>query len=138
MTLNIMTEICGVKPLTQQVQPCSVCGEQGKKVRIETLKNLIKADRHPNTFEGYYLCTSNKCNVIYYGQQIFYKEDVKVKVWFKEEDLSVPVCYCKDVTKADIFEHVAVRGCCTNIEDIQKHTGANTGKECLTQNPAGT
>jgi hypothetical protein len=23
------------------------------------------------------------------------------------------------------------------LEDIQKHTGANTGKECLTKNPTG-
>jgi hypothetical protein len=28
--------------------------------------------------------------------------------------------------------------CCDSLKDIQKHTGANTGKECLTQNPGGT
>lgn len=136
--MNLVSEVCGANLLDPQAQRCPVCGEPGKKVRIETLKNIIKADRLPTTLEGYSLCLSNKCDVIYFGQQILYKDDVKVKVWFKEEESSVPVCYCKDVTEADIFEHIAVRECCTDIIDIQKHTGANTGKECLTKNPAGT
>ncbi|MDD4803329.1 MAG: (2Fe-2S)-binding protein [Syntrophomonas sp.] len=134
----MISDVCGTNPLDQQAQRCPICGEQGKKVRIETLENIIKADRLPITLEGYFLCLANKCNVIYFGQQIFYKDDVKVKVWFKEEESSVPVCYCTDVTGADIFEHIAIRKCCTDIEDIQKHTGANTGRECLTKNPAGT
>lgn len=136
--MNLVSEVCGANPLDLQAEICPVCGEPGKKVRIETLKNIVKADRLPTTLEGYCLCLSNKCDVIYFGQQILYKDDVKVKVWFKEEDSSVPVCYCKDVTEADIFEHIAKRGCCIDIKDIQKHTGANTGKECLTKNPAGT
>jgi len=48
------------------------------------------------------------------------------------------VCYCKKVTEAEIIDHVAVQKCCSTIEDIQKHTGANTGSECHTKNPAGT
>lgn len=131
-------ELCGADLPDPQVQRCPVCSEPGKKVRIETLINIIKADRLPATLEGYFLCLSNKCDVIYFGQQILYKDDVKVKVWFKEEESSVPVCYCMDVTQADIIEHIAVRGCCTDIEDIQKHTGANTGKDCSTKNPTGT
>ena len=54
--------------------------------------------------------------------------------------MSVPtiVCYCKDVTEAEIIEHIAVNQCCTTIEDIQIHTGANTGNQCRIKNPAGT
>ena len=87
---------------------------------------------------NYHLYLSDKCDVIYYGQQTFNKDDIKVKVWFKEKGLSVPVCYCKNVTKADIFEHIAELKCCNDIKDIQEHTEANTGKECLTKNPAET
>lgn len=50
---------------------------------------------------------------------------------------SAIVCYCKNVTEADIIEHVAVRKCCSTIEDIQTHTGANTGTQCHEKNPAG-
>jgi len=43
-----------------------------------------------------------------------------------------------NVTEAEIVEHVAVRRCCTTLEDIQAHTGANTGSQCPAKNPAGT
>lgn len=52
--------------------------------------------------------------------------------------ISTIVCYCKNVTEAEIVEHVAIRQCCTTLEDIQRHTGANTGAECHIKNPAGT
>ena len=48
------------------------------------------------------------------------------------------VCYCMNVTEEEIFEHVAIKQCCTTIEDIQEHTGANTGSQCKAMNPAGT
>lgn len=136
--MTLVSKVCGSKPLDNQTARCPVCGEPGKNVRIETLQNIVKDFRLPSILDGYCLCLSDKCDVVYFGQQLFYKDDVKVKVWFKEDDSSVPVCYCSDVTEADIIEHVAKRGCCVDIQDIQKHTGANTGKECLTKNPAGT
>jgi NAD(P)H-nitrite reductase large subunit len=48
------------------------------------------------------------------------------------------ICYCKNVTEAEIIEHVANKRCCSTIEDIQHHTGANTGAECHRKNPSGT
>lgn len=136
--MNLVPEVCGANPLEFQPEKCPVCDKPGKKVRFETLQNIIKEERIPASFENYYLCLSNKCDVIYFGQQIYYKDDVKVKVWFKEDDFSAPVCYCQNVTAADIIKHIATRGCCKNLHDIQEHTGANTGKDCLTKNPAGT
>lgn len=117
---------------------CPLCNEIGKKVRAETINNLVNEKLLPAQNEDYYLCPASECEVVYFGQHIYYKDDVKLKVWFKEQDPTVPVCYCKGITTADIFEHVAVRSCCKNIKDIQLHTGANTGSECLTKNPAGT
>lgn len=133
-----MSVICGANQLDSHALRCPICNEIGKKVRTETVENIIKEDRLPSALEGYYLCLSDNCDVVYFGERIFYKDDVKVKVWFKEKEPSVPVCYCKEVTIADIIEHVAERGCCKDIKDIQEHTGANTGRECLTKNPAGT
>lgn len=48
------------------------------------------------------------------------------------------ICYCKNVTDAEILDHIVNRQCCHNLKDIQEHTGANTGHECLIKNPAGT
>lgn len=47
------------------------------------------------------------------------------------------ICYCRNVTEEEILQHVAVTKCCSTLEDIQKHTGANTGHECSMKNPAG-
>ncbi len=137
--MNTSIAVCGVNPLDVNTPCCPVCGKSGKKVKPETIKGMVKEEYLPTVTEGYFLCLSKDCKVIYFGKQVFYKPDVKVKVWFKEEnDSSVPICYCKDVTKEAIIDHVAVRRCCENIKDIHEHTRANTGKECLTKNPAGT
>ena len=47
------------------------------------------------------------------------------------------ICYCLNVTEEEILQHIAVAKCCSTLEDIQKHTSANTGHECSTKNPAG-
>jgi hypothetical protein len=134
----VSNTVCGFNALDHTNALCPNCNTPGKKIRPETLKSLLKNDRLPANPNGYSLCLSPECNVIYFGEQTFLKDDIKVKVWFKESDSDTPVCYCRNVTAKDIFEHIAVRGCCNNIEDIQSHTGANTGKDCLTQNPAGS
>jgi len=136
--LYVSSVVCGASHSDIDAHHCPVCNEPGKKIMPKTLKFLLKDNRLPSRLEDYCLCLSKKCEVVYFGQEVFFKDDVKVKVWFKENDPSVPVCYCKDVSEADIIEHIAMRKCCRDIKDIQEHTGANTGKECLTKNPAGT
>lgn len=134
---NISSVICKASHLDEDTPRCPVCREPGKKVNPETIRNMLKDDRPGSILEDYCLCLSKYCDVVYFGQKVFYKGDVKAKVWFKENDPSVPICYCVGVTEEDIIKHIAVRGCCRNIKDIQEHTGANTGKECLVKNPAG-
>lgn len=131
--------ICGANDINDfSGKPCPSCNRPGKKIAPQTLKSLIKNHLLPDELNGYRLCMSGDCDVVYYGERVFHKDDVTVRVWFKETDPAVPVCYCKGVTEGDIIEHVALKGCCSDITDIQNHTGANTGKECLTKNPAGT
>lgn len=136
--MNISSVVCGACQLDWDSPHCPACNKPGKKIMPITFKNILKNDRLPNILENYCLCLSKDCDVVYFGQQFFLKDDVKVKVWFKENNPTVPICYCKGVTEADIIKHIIVRGCCNDIKDIQEHTGANTGKECLTKNPAGT
>ena len=132
------TEVCGAENTAIDGAICPVCHRPGKRISPKTLQSLLKVKHSPESLEGYSLCLSSDCDVVYFGSQVFTKGDVRVQVWYKENDPSVPVCYCRNVTEADIVHHVAVLRCCDSLPEIQKHTGANTGKECLTQNPAGT
>lgn len=116
---------------------CPVCNGRGLLVRWVTVRHLVRQDRKDNIpEEGYHLCLNAECDVVYFGPAILYEDDVKVRVWFKERDESRPICYCKRVTEAEILAHIR-SGCCDSLEDIQNHTGANTGKECVAKNPAG-
>ncbi|MDP4208238.1 MAG: (2Fe-2S)-binding protein [Bacteroidota bacterium] len=49
--------------------------------------------------------------------------------------MSQVVCYCKNVTKAEIEE--AVQNGAKSLSDIQKITGACTGNQCKDLNPSG-
>lgn len=130
-------EVCGVLPGGGEDLRCPVCGRAGKRVSSVTVNALVRDELVPLVTDGYALCLSRDCDVVYFGREIFHKKDIKVPVWYKETGGQVPVCYCKGVTVSEIEEHI-LRGCCSSLEDIQRHTGANTGKECLTKNPAGT
>lgn len=136
--MNTSNAVCGADSLDVETAPrCPVCDTPGKRVKPETVQGIVKAEKMSGPTEVYALCLSADCDVVYFGSHIFRKNDVKVPVWFKETDPSRPVCYCAGVSESDIFDHI-LRGCCKDIKDIQRHTGANTGKQCLTMNPAGT
>ncbi len=113
---------------------CPACNGHGKKVRSVTVENLVKEPLLVRE-ESYYLCQSADCPVVYFNQAVFSKEDVKVPVWFKEKSSPRPICYCKNVTDTCILEQV--RQGHVTLAEIQALTGANTGSECLTKNPAG-
>lgn len=129
--------VCGAESLDPDAPRCPVCNTRGKKVKPETVENIVREDRIPDAPDGYTLCLSPHCDVVYFGTHIFRKDDVKVRVWFKETDPSRPICYCAGVTEKVIVDHI-LQGCCKDIKDVQQHTRANTGKQCLTKNPAGT
>lgn len=108
----------------------------GQKVSFATVNNLV-LDPEPLK-DDYSICLNPKCDIVYFSPQNSYtRQDLKARVWFKEIESPVPICYCKNVTDQDIYDHVVVKQCCSTLEDIQKHTAANTGKHCLTENPTG-
>lgn len=118
---------------------CPTCKKPGQKVNIKTVRSLISEKLAGDIREEqYFICMSPECRTSYYTKEgrIFDKADVIEPIWFKEQS-PVTICYCKDVSDVDIFEHVAIKQCCTSLEDVQQHTGANTGNECLIKNPTG-
>lgn len=87
--------------------------------------------------EDYYICLNAHCDTVYYGDKSLYiKKDLQVKVWFKESS-PVTICYCAGVTDQEIVDHIVKHQCCKDMVDIKKHTGANSGDQCLVKNPTG-
>lgn len=123
--MNAPVTVCGVNTLdTTTAARCPVCSTPGKKVRPETVKNLLKNDKIPNLLEGYSLCLSRECDVVYFGQQIFRKKDVKVRVWYKVTEHPIPVCYCKKRYR----ERYHGPYCCSRLlQRFERHSGTHRG-----------
>ncbi len=121
------------------VPVCPICRGIGQKVRKVTVKHQVKRGFKVEG-EQFFLCRTPECDVAYYTQdgKTILQEQLINKIWFKEVPPPVPICYCANVTEDEILYHVAVAKCCSSLEDIKNHTGANTGRECLTKNPAGS
>jgi hypothetical protein len=131
--------IGGKNQIKAKVPLCPACNQAGQKVNWRTVRSLLKEEINwLVSEEDYFICLSRECTTSYYTKEgvSFKKDDLTVPIWFKEE-YPVPICYCKNVTDEEILDHVVNKQCCTNIEEIQAHTGANTGKECATKNPTG-
>jgi len=57
-----------------------------------------------------------------------------MKDW-KNVDENEMVCWCKGVNKGVIVD--AIENGARSLSDVQKKTGAATGKECAIKNPSG-
>lgn len=120
---------------------CPICLHKGIKVPLVTVKNLVKDDKMLFNSEQTYICSNKKCDIIYYqydNPNIFYKKDVKTKVWFKEKYNDYIVCYCHNIYLKDIVSIVKTDKSDKILtkEDIlsrfeKKH------EDCLMLNPVG-
>lgn len=116
---------------------CPRCSTPGQRVMLQTVKSLCP-NSQINEDDYYFLCLSPDCAAGYFSTkgELIYKDALSIPIWFKEKS-PVPVCYCQDVTDEEIWKHVEIYGCCNSLEDIQAHTGANTGCQCSIKSPAG-
>ena len=124
---------------SNEISTCPVCNGIGQKVRKVTVEHQVQPGIELEG-EQLFLCKIPDCKVAYYsqdGKKTILQDQLISKIWFKNVPPPVPICYCANVTEEEILYHVAVAKCCSTLDDIKKHTGANTGRECLTKNPAG-
>lgn len=118
---------------------CPICNGIGQKVRTITVEHQVQPGIDVER-KQFFLCRTPDCKVAYYSEdgKITINQDQLInKIWFKDVSHPVPVCYCANVSEEEILHHVAVVQCCSTLDDIKRHTGANTGDQCLTKNPAG-
>lgn len=124
---------------SKTIPACPVCNGSGQKVRTVTVEHQVQPGVEIG--EGqFFLCRTPDCEVAYYtedGKITINQDQLVNKIWFKNVPPPVPICYCANVTEEEILQHLAVAQCCSTLEDIKRHTGANTGCECLTKNPVG-
>lgn len=86
----------------------------GSKVGLITLKALLTADalrRLKGT--AYRFCGDPVCDVVYFDcavDSIFRKRDLRTRVGQKETEDPIPLCYCFDVTEADLRKELAFKG----------------------------
>lgn len=122
--------------------PCPVCQKSGQIVKSETVKSLIMVPFCFFENQPIYLCTSKKCDVVYYQEanpKYYSKKDLLVPIWYKEKYHQYMVCYCKKIYLNDIVE--AVKN--INKENITKEEVLKILKkdtnniDCLHQNPTG-
>ena len=85
---------------------CPVSQTIGQRVNLITLKALLTGKALPR-LEGkaHRFCPDPNCEVVYFSieaDSIFRKEDLRVRIGLKESEDPVPLCYCFDVTLADL------------------------------------
>lgn len=120
--------------------PCPICRNVGQKVKKITVEHQVKNNVAVNG-EQFFLCRTPECVVGYYTKDgdVISQEQLINKIWFKANITSpIPICYCANISKEEILHHVAEIQCCSTLDDIKRHTGANSGCQCITKNPAGT
>ena len=125
----------------EEKENCPKCYEIGEKVKNITVKHMVSENLRGKVVdeETYYLCMNEDCDVVYYNlnnERVFYKEEVKVPIWFKKNANPKYICYCNHVTEQQIINAVLYDGA-KNIKDIIRLTGAMKNAKCEINNPLG-
>ena len=120
---------------------CPVSRTVGSRVALITVKALLNG-KALRALEGkaYRFCPEPGCEVVYFDRDansIFDKRDLEVRVGRKESDDPIPVCYCFDITEADLRKSVGAAG----ATDIPAMIAAEVRAghcACEVKNPQGS
>lgn len=120
---------------------CPLSGTLSMKVFHETLENLIVDDKQHLISKDvqYYYCSEPDCLVVYFSKgeaPVFEKSDLTVKVFCKDDQEDVHVCYCFDWTRKRIRDQIETTGSSTAFNEITEEVSA-CNCECEIQNPKG-
>ena len=146
-TNPVEVDSCGCSVVSEIIDApakseCPASGTQSNRVLHETLDNLIVHDKQHLISKDvqYYYCSEPDCPVVYFSNgevPVFEKSDVTVKVFSKDNQEDVHVCYCFDWTRRRITDQIETTGSSTAFIEITEEV--RTGNcECEIQNPKGT
>jgi len=135
-----MSDCCTENPNQTQFHIEKFCpknGSKGKSIQIITLKSLLKPEalKQLNPKVNYRFCSHSDCSVVYYSEegQTFEIENLKVPVFQKNSDQTVPACYCFGWTRQRIREEGNDRA----VAEITNHIQAKRCG-CEVNNPQGS
>ena len=119
-------------------QICPKCSNVGIGVDRVTVESMVVEESRGDVLseKQYYLCSSSLCELAYFSDaNNFAARDIKASIWYKDRGLDVPICYCSNLSRADIID--AVKGGCRTIDEVQEFTGKSITGHCRTMNPTG-
>ena len=118
---------------------CPLCEEKGLKVKSITLESMLRS-KYKNLIGNldFRFCGTPNCDIVYYsedGDQVFYKDNLHVKVGIKEESIPRPICYCFSHNIEGIELEIQNTGNSSASDDITERL--QEGCWCETRKPAG-
>lgn len=73
---------------------------------VLTVKNLVRDHTRVSASASYWFCRTPGCDVVYFASQdVFRKQDLKLRVGIKETAYQIPICYCFGYTSEEIRRH---------------------------------
>jgi len=118
---------------------CGQCNREGRPVDRITVQALLKAEARGAVNGSHYrFCETPNCPVVYYGGDgsQFGKEQIRVRVGFKETEDPVLLCYCFGVTERMIHEEIRQTGRSSASTRIRAEVKAGNCR-CEMENPSG-
>lgn len=138
-----MSDCCPVNQANTSAAPVMVCpvsNWKSKKVDLLTVRSLVRQLPLGMPQSAYYFCEDPECDVVYFPSNpkasLFLRKDLLVRVWAKERDDSVPVCYCFGFTRQDLWNEMRRKGRSTVAERIMAEVKAGNCA-CEVKNPRG-
>lgn len=134
------------KPIVHQsAGMCPECEVKGKPVSPFTISMFLKDPKlylHPDRLpeDKYFLCESRSCHIVYFNSQddiAFRRHELRVKVWQKENDSEVPVCYCFNNSVKSIQGELKQNGTTDVLARISAEVKAGNCR-CEVTNPQGS
>jgi hypothetical protein len=99
----------------QKDRSISVCPTNGSKCRNVsriTVESLVRPEANRYLTNGtYYFCAAEECNTVYFSSQgiLITKDQLEVRVGAKERDDPIPLCYCFNFDRKDIWDDIRLK-----------------------------
>jgi len=135
------SEGCSAPQAKAEAAICPVSRTIGLKVDLITVRALLTGNALRRLKEkAYHFCPEPVCNVVYFCRKtnsVFKKIDLEVRVGQKEADDPIPICYCFDITVADLRKDITTAGE-TNIPAMITAEVKAGHCACDVKNPQGS
>lgn len=124
---------------------CPSCGRHGKRVSRLTVSVFVRDPwvyLHPELLPpgDYSICENRSCSVVYFNshsESVIRKDDIRAKVWQKEDDPSVPACYCFNNSVNSIAKEFEQNDTTNVLARIKAEVRAGNCR-CEVTNPQGS